>query len=208
MKKFLFIFALVVSLVLPGAWNVYAAEYEYSDVVNQFEDKFLEFYPDKNLSDFPYYIDLVLVASIGGDTRKTFFRAYSNMPLTQIDYTDESFMISSSDQDNILSVFYDTYPLGLYVDKWNFSSGTIFLKYETDYIIGSNYDVYDDDGLLVFQKPSALLGMPREILAQVITQENPLKEILKLLPMAIPFLVGFVALRKALRTLETILKTA
>ena len=207
MKKFLFIFILVLSLVLPGARNVYAAEYEYSDIASQFNDKFEEFYPDVNLSDYLYYADF-FISTDSSTPRNTWFRAYSNEFLSLNRTSEEWQRLVCSNMDNVLCVYYDFYPFDNGTDEWKSTSGTFGIKDNRDYIVASNYDIYDDSGTLVFQKPSDPLGIPREILIQVITQENPLKEILKLLPMAIPCLVGFVALRKALRTLETILKTA
>lgn len=82
-----------------------------------------------------------------------------------------------------------------------------------DSILLSNKDLTfnngDYAGITFFRPPQKLiLGVQEPVLIQAVTQENPLKEILKLLPMAIPCLIGYAALRKALRTLATILKTA
>lgn len=208
MKKFLFIFALVVSLVLPGARNVYAAEYEYSDVVDLFDVHFLELLPDSNLSDFPYYVDVCYSTVVGSVTKVSFSRVYANMPILKYDYTSKQFKLSTSDPDNVMIITFDTYPDDSQTDKWRLNVNHLGLTIDSYPFVGSNHDIYHSDGTLVFHRPQKILGIQEPVLIQVITQENPLKEILKLLPMAIPCLVGFVALRKALRTLETILKTA
>lgn len=91
-------------------------------------------------------------------------------------------------------------------------SETNLLDLSSRSIIYSNKDLIVEDGKFIgtcfFHLPQLVLGTEQQTLTQILNQENPLKEILLLLPMAMVCLVGYVALRKGLRILETILKTA
>lgn len=81
---------------------------------------------------------------------------------------------------------------------WNNNFGVV---YEVFY---SNYDIYDWDGNLVFRSPLS----PLRKVAGKIQPLEVLKEILAMIPLLIPLLAGYLGLRKALRLLSTILKTA
>ena len=186
MKRFLFIFTLLVSLLLPCTLNVYAADIpnwpeDVPTITESFEyDHIIIFdtgdgsYIAHGSNVSPYYKDGALFYPLPNIVR--IIQYLPSNGLWNMNYFNETNYRYSSNASNLF---------------W------------------SNHDIYNEDGTeLFFQLPQPVLGMEKEILAQVVTQENPLTEILTLLPMVIPCLVGFVALRKALRTLETILKTS
>lgn len=198
MKKFLFIFALVVSLVLAGTGSVvYAMDYP------------------SNLPDFP---------SLPYAPEDSYHIIYLNS-----DSVYYLLVIEAPDKESVQVKYVDDYLTSIYVgslstlrefklvnNSWQHVTNTSLERKWTNHGMSVNHqgyvysdiDIYDSEGNIFFPVPPGPLGMPEGILTQILTQENPLMEILKLLPMAIPCLVGFVALRKALRTLETILKTA
>lgn len=222
MKKSIFIITLVFTLLLScsgGGLVAYAADDLYSELEPQFDEKLVDQYGG-NLEEYCYYVDFTF-----SDTYylTKYCRFYSTEPIllsmaferySDSYYFTNTTSVSMNEGENIICVQYYDYIDGYdKEDKW-MSNGSCFylntasLETALSYIIFSNHDIYDESGNLVFQKPSDPLGIPRETLEQILTQENPLKEVLILLPMAMVCLVGYVALRKALRTLETILKTA
>lgn len=212
MKRFLFIFVFMLLLSCSGGVVVQAAD--SNDIYSSFDDLFVEHYSLEEFENSPYYVDISYPAESG----VWYFRMYSTEPIifTQQGYYAPDFSLSnmlaiSGTEFSIRNVFL----LDYYDDSredyisYDWSSRHLGSDYDIalSRIVSSSHNIVDDNGNVVFQKPSEPLGIPREILAQIITQENPLKEILVLLPMVIPCLVGYVALRKGLRTLVTILRT-
>ena len=202
MKKFLFIFALVVSLVLSGAGTVaYAMTYP---------EDFPELPLDSNSN--------ILIINIEGRYRLYFVELEENISLDNAWFglkyftdTTDYVTVESNAQSKLHYYLLED-------DVWEFKSTrelesgqsniTSIDDGQFEYIWTNSKVIDNSSNEVVFPLPPGPLGMPEGTLTQILTQENPLKEILKLLPMAILCLVGFVALRKALRTLETILKTA
>lgn len=214
MKKFLFIFVLVVSLVLPGAGSVYAAEVSQIDNLNSWlvsngypELDFEE--TDDNVNYYYYMIrntvnyDYTYIYTFSMDSSISFSAYYKPYDFIYL-YVDENLTYEKITR-NLYHLDDSSYVLA--------ASGNGTLNCVSGYeVIYSNFDIYTDttfDQFFFQQTPVAqVLGLPEVTLTQILTQENPLKEILILLPMAIPCLVGYVALRKALATLVTLLRTA
>jgi len=216
MKKSIFIITLVFTLLLScsgGGLVAYAADDLYSELEPQFDEQ-LNKHVTNGTDKFLYYVDCIFTVN-GYYTNKYYLRFYS-VDSVLIHQDEQGYFLGCSDYNSSELTDYYVYFLdyiGSDSDGWSYSSGTYRFPANIEessfsYIVSSNHDIYDESGNLVFQKPSDPLGIPRETLTQILTQENPLKEILLLLPMAMVCLVGYVALRKALRTLETILKTA
>ena len=202
MKKLLFIFALVVSLVLPGAGFVYAAE--YPDTLPPVPEK----YQDSPYIIYTYkgkpYLDIFYC---GNSEFTCIFQVYKSQKLFR-----------SIGSEGFTLVMYD-----LVDGSWgNFNSSSYYssttcnrsidipsdLDY-SDIILYSTENVLDfESGKVVFPLPPGPLGMPEGTLEQIVTQENPLKEILILLPMVIVCWAGYVGLRKALAILARILRKA
>jgi len=212
--KFL-VFALVLTLLVPwfGGSVAYAAEDLYSELEPQFDEQ-LNIHVTNGTDRFPYYVDCIFTVN-GYYTNKYYLRFYS-VDSVLIHQDEQGYFLGCSDYNSSELTDYYVYFLdyiGSDSDGWSYSSGTYRFPANIEessfsYIVSSNHDIYDESGNLVFQKPSEPLGVPGEILTQVMTQENPLKEILKILPMVIVFLVGCVGLRKALVTLRTTLRKA
>ena len=215
MKHKFLVFALVLTLLVPwfGGSVAYAAEDLYSELEPQFDEQ-LNIHVTNGTDRFPYYVDCIFTVN-GYYTNKYYLRFYS-VDSVLIHQDEQGYFLGCSDYNSSELTDYYVYFLdyiGSDSDGWSYSSGTYRFPANIEessfsYIVSSNHDIYDESGNLVFQKPSEPLGVPGEILTQVMTQENPLKEILKILPMVIVFLVGCVGLRKALVTLRTTLRKA
>ena len=215
MKHKFLVFALVLTLLVPwfGGSVAYAAEDLYSELEPQFDEQ-LNIHVTNGTDRFPYYVDCIFTVN-GYYTNKYYLRFYS-VDSVLIHQDEQGYFLGCSDYNSSELTDYSVYFLdyiGSDSDGWSYSSGTFRFPANIEessfsYIVSSNHDIYDESGNLVFQKPSEPLGVPGEILTQVMTQENPLKEILKILPMVIVFLVGCVGLRKALVTLRTTLRKA
>lgn len=93
-----------------------------------------------------------------------------------------------------------------YVYFYSSSSGLIKMSYSNlqSNFIESNYDVFDSEGNVVFRGPVP----PLVRVAEAIAPETVQKEIISLIPLLIPCLVGYLALRKGLRFLSSILRAA
>ena len=75
---------------------------------------------------------------------------------------------------------------------------------------GSSFDIYDNNGNLVFQVPPQVEEV-QGILAPVVEKvemSQTLSEIVKLLPLIIVVVVSFLGLRKALQMLFKVLRTS
>lgn len=198
MKKSIFIITLVFTLLLScsgGGLVAYADDYYDISLYVTELGTFDYDLPENSYQILFYYDDV----NYGG----YYFLVFNDY----VSYID----VSSSTGEYILKHPNDTssyfkYWLidGVWTLQSSFGNGSCCTT-----ITASNFDIYYGNELFFLQTPRPLvLGMEEKMLVQVITQENPLKEVLILLPMVMVCLVGYVALRKALRTLETILKTA
>lgn len=192
MKKVLFIFALVFTLLLPcfGVTTAFASfNFNFPESVPPIPESF----------DYDYY--LVFDTGYGQNSYSGYVVHGSN---SKVYYKNGALYYFPNNEVHMVQC--------LTGEDWNMNYGK-YTNYDSgsnlSLLIYSNYDIYNEDGTeLFFQVPQPVLGMEKETLAQVVAQENPLKEILTILPMVIPCWVGFVALRKALRLLATILRTA
>lgn len=88
------------------------------------------------------------------------------------------------------------------------SSTKVDVSFDT--IVASNYDILNSDGSLFFQPPpeQTRLQIVVTALSPEMEPEKVLKEILTMVPLLIPLLAGCLGLRKALRFLSQILRTA
>lgn len=219
MKKILFILTLVLTLVLPCAQNVYAAQNYYKD-----KNYWTEFSVLDNEGKYNYALDFLTSKSVSVSDKPYVFMVHNFSGHYFILFSETPALVDSNgkflqDNENLCTLirFYSNDYDGQILISDDFYAnnyGNVPPLNDSNTVIHySNYDFCDASGNVIyskvsFPKPQIILGTPEPVLSQVVTQENPLKEILILLPMAIPCWVGFVALRKALRILETILRTA
>lgn len=218
-RIFAFVLALTVlfgSLYAPE--KVYAAdEISYDELQTIFEEglqnNLATYGGNGNVEDYKYYIDVKVPYSAYTHT----IRLYSKEPILFYK-AGSSFAISSDSYNSGLfnknDYFYIKYVH--YEEGYNSSDlieygvGVLSLPTE-DYdvavsmILSSNHDIYDNINNLVFQKP---------LLPTVLTkvtkglEMDPLKQILRILPIMTVCLVGYAGLRKALAILERILHQA
>ena len=225
MKRFLFMFAFVVSLLLPCVKNVYAASstddsqnylsyvegYSQEEIYNFLRDYISS--KNFNLDSYPYvyFLDRSDFVESNDLNTSSYLLFLSSGPAI---YNSSSKCLRFKDVNFVEVSIYSSSGNGKIFYNYNtaFNYNYVDLSYSQEYLVYSNYEVFNGDTLFMpkmsFPRPQIILGMEKTVLSQVVAQENPLKEILTILPMVIPCWVGFVALRKALRLLATILRTA
>lgn len=211
MKKVLFIFALIVSLVLPGVGSVaYAMDYpsnipeppvDSSYKVILYKADSIIYLFTINQSQLDVYLNDGYLNIKYWDSEKNTLLLCNDYPSTRLNgFNVSNYQLQNSEWKPITSSNRDI----LANSSYEIFSTVLDIEF-----IYSDINIIDfDTREVVFPLPPGPLGMPEGTITEIVTQVNPLKEILILLPMVIPCLVGFVSLRKALRILVTILKTA